>query len=341
MPQATLLFNDGATTFIDVRPQETLLDAAFRHGIPLPADCREGVCGTCRGLCEAGKIHMDYADEEAVPEAERAAGIMLACQTRLDSDARFRFDVDRSRCKVNALRLNATVVDARAVSAAATLLTLALPETMDFGKVAWLPGQYARLHVPGSSAVRAYSFLRSRLRGNTLEFLIRLLPEGAMSDYLRGRCRPGDVIALELPFGAFYLRQADRPLVLLAGGTGLSAILSMLETLASNATPHVLPIHVIYGVQTPADISLLHELQGYAAVFPHFQLDIVVTRAESGWTGKTGYVTTALQKETLQQPFDAYLCGPPPMIAAVQQWFLEANGEIAEHRIYFEKFVAS
>ncbi len=50
-----------------------------------------------------------------------------------------------------------------------------------------------------------------------------------MSNYLRERCQVGDEVRMEAPLGAFYLRQVRQPLVLVAGGTGLSALLGMLD----------------------------------------------------------------------------------------------------------------
>ncbi|TDH86181.1 FAD-binding oxidoreductase, partial [Acinetobacter baumannii] len=64
-----------------------------------------------------------------------------------------------------------------------------------------------------------------------LQFLIRLLPDGLMSDYLRGRCQVGQILRIEAPLGSFYLREVERPLVFVAGGTGLSAFLGMLDIL--------------------------------------------------------------------------------------------------------------
>jgi anthranilate 1,2-dioxygenase reductase subunit len=75
--RAAIVFQDGVTQFIQVKKNERLLDAAFRHGISLPLDCREGVCATCRGLCESGDIAMEYVDEDALTEAEQAKGYML------------------------------------------------------------------------------------------------------------------------------------------------------------------------------------------------------------------------------------------------------------------------
>lgn len=84
-----LNFADGKTFFISVNDDELLLDAAVRQGINLPLDCREGVCGTCQGQCETGIYEQDYVDEDALSERDLAERKMLACQTRVMSNAAF------------------------------------------------------------------------------------------------------------------------------------------------------------------------------------------------------------------------------------------------------------
>ncbi|MDC4173557.1 2Fe-2S iron-sulfur cluster binding domain-containing protein, partial [Acinetobacter baumannii] len=93
-----LNFADGKTFFISVNNDELLLDAAVRQGINLPLDCREGVCGTCQGQCETGIYEQEYVDEDALSERDLAERKMLACQTRVKSDAAFYFDHDSAIC---------------------------------------------------------------------------------------------------------------------------------------------------------------------------------------------------------------------------------------------------
>ena len=125
------------------------------------------------------------------------------------------------------MQLQGSVIDVRQVSESTAILHLDLgghQAPLDF-----LPGQYARLSIPGTGTSRAYSFANRPAADNQLQFLIRLLPDGVMSNYIRERCLVGDTLQLEAPLGAFYLRQISRPLILVAGGTGLSALLAMLE----------------------------------------------------------------------------------------------------------------
>ncbi|WP_121280027.1 anthranilate 1,2-dioxygenase electron transfer component AntC, partial [Pseudomonas aeruginosa] len=222
--KVALSFADGKTLFLPVGHDDLLLDAALRHGINLPLDCREGVCGTCMGRCEAGSYSLDYADEDTLSAADLEQRKVLACQTRVRSDAAFYFDFASTLCHAAAAQAHSGVVrELRLLSEDTALLRLdagAAGRQLDF-----LPGQYARLQVPGSDCRRAYSFANRPNPQNHLQFLIRLLPGGAMSDYLRQGCRVGDEIRFEAPLGTFYLRQVERPLLLVAGGTGLSAFL--------------------------------------------------------------------------------------------------------------------
>ncbi|MBB3231336.1 anthranilate 1,2-dioxygenase electron transfer component AntC [Halomonas stenophila] len=334
---AAIVFRDGTTRFVKVDDNELLMDAAQRHGVNLPVDCREGVCGTCRCLREAGEVDVEYIDEEALTEEEIAEGHVLACQTRLRSaHGSFYFDVDSDVCSVATEVHDATVSAVEPVSDAAAILEITLDDPAQ--ALQFLPGQYARLEIPGTDAWRAYSFATASVRDGKLRFLIRLLPSGVMSDYLRERARPGDAISLEAPLGAFYLREVQSPLLMVAGGTGLSAFLGMLEQL-EDAGDCAQPIRLCYGVTQEADLSELDRLDRFTEILPDFAYETVVMNPSEAWQGRKGVVCDLFDLDFLAQPFDAYLCGPPPMIEASKQWLEER--EVGEHRLFFEKFVSS
>lgn len=120
-----LNFADGKTFFISVNQDELLLDAAVRQGIKLPLDCREGVCGTCQGQCETGMYAQDYVDEDALTERDLTERKMLACQTRVQSDAAFYFDHDSSICNAGeSLSIATTVTAVELVSETTAILHL-------------------------------------------------------------------------------------------------------------------------------------------------------------------------------------------------------------------------
>ncbi len=333
--KVALNFADGKTTFFDVHANELLLDAALRNGVNIPLDCREGVCGTCQGRCESGAYTQDYVDEETLSEADLAQRKMLSCQTRVQSDASFYFDFDSGLCHSGGtLNVSARVEAVELVSE--TTAILRIDASAHDRRIDFLPGQYARLKVPGTDEWRSYSFAHHPNDHNALQFLIRLLPDGAMSNYLRDRCAAGDAIEFEAPLGTFYLRQIERPLVMVAGGTGLSAFLGMLDEMSKkNNAGH--PVQLYYGVTNARDLCEIERLDGYRGKIEAFTLETVVMNAAAGWTGKTGLIPEHFDRSFLQSNgFDMYVCGPPPMVEAIKTWLDEQR--IQDYRLFYEKF---
>ena len=334
-----LNFADGKTFFISVNNDELLLDAAFRQGITLPLDCREGVCATCQGQCESGNYTQDYVDEEALTERDLAERKILACQTRVQSNAAFYFDHDSSFCNAGeTLQLETKVTHVELVSETTAIIHVDASQYTQ--KIDYLPGQYARLKIPGANDWRSYSFANLPNEGNQLQFLIRLLPQGLMSDYLRDRAKVGDTILLEAPLGSFYLREVEKekPLVFVAGGTGLSAFLGMLDQIVKQ--PQIPPVHLYYGVNKEQDLCEQERLKAYSAKIPHFEYHPVIGQPSNDWTGKKGFIHEHLDQSQLSESaFDMYLCGPPPMIDAVKNWL--ADHQIDNGRVYSEKFIQS
>ncbi|AZE63281.1 MULTISPECIES: anthranilate 1,2-dioxygenase electron transfer component AntC [Pseudomonas fluorescens group] len=325
-------FADGKTLFFPVGAHEILLDAALRNGIKIPLDCREGVCGTCQGRCESGDYTQDYVDDEALSSLDLQQRKMLSCQTRVQSDATFYFDFDSSLCNASGpARVRGTVSAVKQISTSTAILQVQLQQPLDF-----LPGQYARLAVPGTDSWRSYSF--ANRPGNQLQFLVRLLPDGVMSNYLRERCQVGDEMLLEAPLGAFYLRHVTQPLVLVAGGTGLSALLGMLDELAANGCAQ--PVHLYYGVRGAEDLCEAARIQNYTGKIPGFRYTEVLSEPSNDWAGKRGYLTEHFDLAELRdRSADMYLCGPPPMVESIQQWL--ADQALDGVQLYYEKFTQS
>lgn len=330
-------FADGKTLFCNVQTNELLLDAALRSGITLPMDCREGVCATCQGRCDAGQYSQDYVDDEALSADDLAQRKMLSCQTRVKSDAAFYFDFDSSLCNNTGPGLHeGRVSRVERVSDSTAILHLTLEGQA--GGLDYLPGQYARLRIPGTNQSRSYSFANAP-GSQTLEFLVRLLPDGVMSNYLRDRCQVGDVIPFEAPLGTFYLRHVDRPLTLVAGGTGLSAFLGMLDEMAARGgCGH--PVHLYYGVRTAQDLCELERLESFSHRIPGFRFIPVVSDEQAEWSGKRGYIVDHLDARALAQaPADIYVCGPPPMVESIKDWL--KGHALDSVRLHLEKFTDS
>lgn len=327
-----LNFEDGVTRFIDCKDGEKVLDAAFRQRINLPMDCSDGVCGTCKCRAESGRYDLgdDYIDD-ALTADEAVDGLVLTCQMVPSSDCVIAVPVASGLCKTGHASFAATVSGIVPQGDAAIVLEL----DVDGDAPVFLPGQYVNIGVPGSGQHRSYSF--SSLPGQgRLSFLIKRVPGGLMSSWL-DRAAVGARVELTGPLGSFYLRDVQRPVLMLAGGTGLAPFLSMLEVAAGRgALP---PMHLVYGVTRDADLVLVEQLEAFAARVPGFGFTTVVADAASSHP-RTGWVTQHLPEQALNGgDVDIYLCGPPPMVDAVRHHLDEVG--IKPASFHYEKFTPS
>ncbi|MFN3887020.1 MAG: benzoate 1,2-dioxygenase electron transfer component BenC [Aquabacterium sp.] len=330
--QIALQFEDGLTRFIEANATETVADAAYRQGVNIPLDCRDGACGTCKCFAESGQYTMGEYIDDALSDDEAKQGYVLTCQMRAQSDCVVRVPASSAVCRTQQAEFNAAIKEVRQLSPSTISLSL---QGDALNKLAFLPGQYVNLKVPGSNQTRAYSF-SSLPRNGEVSFLIRNVPGGLMSSFLTSLAKQGDAMSLAGPLGSFYLREIKRPL-LLAGGTGLAPFTAMLEKIAEEGSAH--PLHLIYGVTHDADLVEMDKLEAFAARIPNFTFTACVANADSPYPHK-GYVTQHIEPKHLNEgEVDIYLCGPPPMVEAVSHFIRERG--IQPANFYYEKFAAS
>jgi NAD(P)H-flavin reductase/ferredoxin/2-polyprenyl-6-methoxyphenol hydroxylase-like FAD-dependent oxidoreductase len=331
--QITVRYSDGTQKTMPVQPDQSILDAAEEHGVAIVNECQSGICGTCVATCTSGDY--DMGRTEGLSDVERAARKILTCQTYAETDCQIdlQYPVDD-----NAARLvtgHGVVTTVNQLSATTAILRVDVSGMAD--AIVYKAGQFAQLQVPGTDAWRNYSYAHPSDGRDELEFIIRLLPDGVMSDYLRDRAHPGDRIALRCSKGGFYLRPVVRPVILVAGGTGLSAILAMAQSLDADIGQ---PVHLLYGVTSSDDLCKLDELDALTQRLPGVTSQIIVSQPAADWDGPVGLVTDLLDARMLDDgDADIYLCGPAAMVESTRNW-LENNGI---HRIglYYEKFVPS
>jgi len=269
----------------------------------------------------------DYI-EDALADDEAAGGYVLTCQMKPTSDCVVRVPASSAACKteVGAHGGKLTKIERGSATTVSFLLQAERP-------LAFLPGQYVNLMVPGSKETRSYSF-SSAPNTSELAFLIRDVPDGLMSTYMRQKAQPEDFMMFTGPYGSFYLRPAVRPILMLAGGTGLAPFLSMLLWLKDNPTDQ--PIRLAYGVNTNDDLVELETLAELKESLPDFEFFTCVVDAESGHP-KQGYVTNHLSSGDLHGGnVDVYVCGPPPMVEGVRKWMSGVG--VVPKNFHFEKF---
>jgi benzoate/toluate 1,2-dioxygenase reductase subunit len=297
-------------------------------------DCSDGVCGTCKCHCEQGSYDMgdDYIEDALTPE-EAEEGLVLTCQMVPSSDCVVSVPVPSSACKLAPSRVESEVVAVERLSDNRVRLSV---KAADGTLPAFLPGQYVNLAIPGLGGItRSYSF-SSAPGAEVATFLIRNVEGGAMGSYLADRAAAGDRIPMHGPLGSFYLREPKRPILMIAGGTGVAPMLAMLELLAEQGTNgHA--VHLIYGAHEETDLVEVDRIEALAGRIADFSFVTTCSGEGNGHPVK-GHVTDHMGAEQLRDgDVDVYLCGPPEMVEAVKA-AIGANGTTVAN-LYLEKFL--
>ena len=222
---------------------------------------------------------------------------------------------------------------------------------------AYQPGQFLTFHLvpaaapgaPAGSITRCYSLSERPAPDHYRVTIKRVaapaepagLPAGAASNYFHDHVHAGDTLHLRAPAGHFYLDTgAHTPVVLIAGGIGITPMMSMLRWCAQHQPQRL--VHLYYGVRNSAEHAYKAALEDMATRLPHLQLHVVYSKPLAQDTfaidyRHRGHVDLALLKQTLPhgaQQF--YICGPAAMMESLVPGLTEWG--VAAADIHFEAF---
>ena len=334
----TMVFEDGRSVQILADETDTIYMASLRNKIRLMTDCLEGACATCKAVCVEGEYDLDEYSDEALSAEEYAARDVLTCQMHARSDCVLEFPYEAGiALRTEPQSWDCRVATVEKISSTVVRLDITAEES-EQGPPAFLPGQYVHLSVPGTQEKRSYSFANPPHVTDCYSFYIKILDQGVMSSYVGGRAVAGNAITMTGPFGRFYLRGPDRPILMVAGGTGLAPMLSMMDHLVETGATGQ-PIHLLCGANQVDELFCLDELAAYKGKGLDLTTEFAVVEGANGWDGAVGHVTQLLRDDLIGGGPDIYLCGPPPMIEAGQSWLAERK--VDDKLIHVEKFLPS
>jgi CDP-4-dehydro-6-deoxyglucose reductase len=311
---------------------ESMLDNARAQGVILEYSCRTGRCGVCKAKVVSGETEA-FKGELSLSEDERHVGYVLTCCRYAQSDVELDVEdigvlgdisVKTLPCRIDAIeRLAENVVQ----------ITLRLPPNSKF---VYVPGQY--LDVIGAGGVRrSYSIANAHREDEKLELHIREVELGVMSRYWFSEAKANDLLRLEGPLGTFSLREKESEnIVFLATGTGIAPVKAMLEQiLSAPASAAGKKIYIYWGGRTQSDVYWSPNLGGLDAVFIP-----VLSRADSVWTGRKGYIQAALMEDAVDLAKSVvYACGSEDMIFSARQALIAAG--LPVKNFYSDAFVRS
>jgi len=320
---------------IDCARDETVLDAAFRHGYNLLYGCREGQCAACKCFLIEGEAALKRYSSFALSDSEQAGGYSLMCRAMPESDLvveLLHYDPDGYRLEFPIRDGLATVEAVETLTHDIARLVLHVDAPADFS---FAPGQYVDLHVPGADAARR-SFSLANVPGDgTIELMIKRYPAGRISGMLAGEIRAGTQLGFTGPYGAFRLRQSERPILMIAAGSGMAPILSVLRQLAAEGCAR--PVRFFYGARAAEDLFHLSEIDELGSRLRDFRFITVLSQTDGRYVQDA--VDEFLASGELADP-DAYMCGPPAMIEAAEEMLIGKHN-LDEQRIFQDKFTAS
>jgi len=332
--------NEGDPAF-HCEPDDTLLRAALRAGVSLPYECSSGGCGACRVQVLEGAVHDLWPQAPGLPARQRDKGFRLACQSRPLSDCRLRV---RSKLRPSEtplpLPMRRQARLARRLDLTADMAEFSFQAR---GPADFAPGQFALLSLPGVVGDRAYSMSNLPNEDGEWRFVVKRMRDGSGSASLFDRVRPGDEVTLDGPYGLAYLRtDSPRDIIGIAGGSGLSPLLSILAA-AARCTRHPRRLKLFYGGRRPADLCVPALIERDPAM--RGRVDCITAISDSTytdvWEGERGFIHDVVRRRLDAQgdpsAHDYYFCGPPAMTDAVQLMLLEM--QVPTNQTFYDRFV--
>jgi CDP-4-dehydro-6-deoxyglucose reductase len=327
-----LITLDGEDKRFSCEDDQIILDAALQQGITLAYGCKNGLCGSCKAKVISGSIDYPEGKPKGLSEEDEKNHQALLCKATACSDLTLKAQLPKVTGEVEVKTLPAKVKSITHLSDDVIQMILQLPavEPFHFNAGQWI---YFLLN---NGKKRAFSIANRPNDNNELELQIRHAIGGVFTDFVFNELKPGALLQIEGPHGTFYFQQDDRPILLVAGGTGFAPIKGILEEILHQGVEQ--KIHLYWGSKSSKDLYLQDLAQSWAEQKGIQYTPVLSEPLESdNWHGKTGYVHEAvLQDYDDLSDYAVYMAGPPQMIESCKQSFSAAG--LDESRLYYDSF---
>ena len=324
----------------EVARDEPILAAAIRAGIGLPYGCKDGACGSCKSRLLEGRVIHGAHQQKALSLAEEEAGLILTCCATPQTDCVIEARMVPGAGEFPVLKMPCRVMGIERAAADVAVLRLQLPANQAFQ---YRAGQYVEFILRDGSR-RSYSMANAPEQLGAppaIELHVRHMPGGKFTDHVFGAMKEKDILRMEGPYGSFFLREdSDRPIVLLASGTGFAPIKAVIEHMRAKAIER--PAALYWGARTRADLYR-HELALQAAQeLPWLRYVPVLSEArpDDRWDGRSGFVHRAVMQDLPDlSGHQVYACGVPIMVESAKRDFV-ASCRLPEEEFYSDAFTS-
>ena len=316
-------------------PGQTVLDAALADGLMLKHSCRTGTCGSCKGQVLSGEVDHGDSSLEVLSAAERAQGLALFCCATAHSDLVIEAPEVTALRGISIQQMGVRVASIDKVSSDVAVLRLMLAPGAGFD---YFPGQYVQVLLKDGSR-RSYSMATRSPRDNQLELHIRHMPGGVFSGHVFNALQPKAILRMEGPFGSFYLRDSERPMIFLASGTGFAPIQALLEQLRESDNRR--PVYLYWGGRRREDLYRHEQLLAWEAQLPWLRYTPVLSDPTPAcdWQGATGFVHRQVLSDFQSlKGFEVYACGAPIVVDSARRDYVELR-QLEAADFYADAFV--
>ena len=322
---------------LKVQGGSPLLFSLQDEGIFIPSACGgKGTCAYCKVKVLQGGGPVLPTETPYLSAKEMEENVRLSCQVKVRNDLAIEIPEDLfliKEYKVKVDRLEDLTPYIKG-------LTLAIVEPKE--GIIFKPGQYIQLEIPKYKLsripeFRAFSMASFPEENQKVELYVGLVEKGIVSTYIHDYLKERDELIMRGPFGDFYYRDSDREILMIATGTGLAPIMSILRYIRKENIPKKTTL--FFGTRTEEDLYCVEELEDLEKQLSNFTFVPTLSRApdDSQWEGERGRVTVLIDKYIPQGAnLDVYICGNAEMVESCLEILNEKD--IPLDQIYFDKF---
>ena len=293
-----------------VADDETILDGALREGFNIAYGCRNGACGSCKGKVLQGAVDYGVFQESALSDADKKNGYALFCQARPVSDVVIECREISALKDIQVRTLPCRVQKLDRLAPDVMMIHLRLPASE---RLQFLAGQYIDI-LTKSGLRRSLSLANAPHDDAVLQLHLRNYG-GPFSQYVFNTLKEKDILRFEGPLGTFFLREdIDKPLILLASGTGFAPIKSIIEHAIKHGSKR--PLTLYWGCRVRADLYLNELAENWTRAHGVTYVPVLSDATpEDKWTGRSGFVHRAVMEDFPDMSgYQVYACGAPIVI---------------------------
>ena len=330
---------DGKTH--EAAEEDWFYDVCVDAGASIPFSCKAGACGTCATEVLEGMDALPPPSQRELRTLAAAgvdpASFRLPCLHVVQGRVAFGRSANAMGAATELARLQGEVEAHRRLNLTVCEIRFFVPGP----GFAFLPGQYVIFQIPGASGHevirRSFSISTPPSDARHFEICVRAVAGGHGSNWVH-RLRPGTQVAFEGPVGDFTLRETGRDILMVATGTGIAPIKSMLLHLLDRRSDR--RVRLFFGVRSAQDLFYTDLLRGLEAHYPGFSSTIAMSAPDpTQWAGQPSRVTDLVREQLTPDQAartEAYLCGSRAMVDDVREVLL-AKGIEPDH-LHSENF---